>query len=72
MNYRDVIARGLRAPADWSDGEIYARGLMDGVERFWEPGYDYDSADFWYSYDGVTEDFIRAVRSYDKTRDGSL
>ena len=40
--------------------------IRDGVERFWEPGYDYEDPDFWSSYPDVTEDFIAACIMYDK------
>jgi len=39
--------------------------LMDGVERFWEPGYDYTDPDFWASYEDNTPEFIEAVIRYD-------
>ncbi len=39
--------------------------LMDGVERFWEPGYDYADPDFWTSYEDTRPDFIEAVIRYD-------
>lgn len=39
--------------------------LTDGVERFWEPGYDYTDPDFWTSYEDVAPDFVEAVIRYD-------
>ena len=40
--------------------------LQDAAERFWEPGYDYDDADFWARYKAPDPDLIYAVRMYDK------
>ena len=39
--------------------------LVDGVERFWEPGYDYSNPDFWTSYPDIDAEFIKAVIRYD-------
>lgn len=38
------------------------------VENFWEPGYDYTSADFWSAYDDVNYDFIYATILYDRSQ----
>lgn len=39
--------------------------IREGVEHFWEPGYDYGAPDFWTNYEGMDADFVLAVRRYD-------
>ena len=53
-----------------SDLLRYPDELRHAVESFWEPGYDYASADFWASYDHTMADvdFVRACVIYDALR----
>ena len=44
----------------------YSAETQHAVEAFYEPGYDYCSADFWSSYDQPDLDFIYAVILYDE------
>ena len=40
--------------------------LREGVEAFWEPGYDYSDPEFWGCYDPMpAPEFIKAVQLYD-------
>ena len=40
--------------------------IRDGVEAFWEAGYDYDDPDFWDSFDPAPDPaFVEAVKMYD-------
>ena len=40
--------------------------IRDGVEAFWEAGYDYDAPYFWDSFDPAPDpDFVEAVKMYD-------
>lgn len=41
---------------------------QSAVENFWEPGYDYSSAEFWASYGDVNYDFIYATILYDRSQ----
>lgn len=68
MERREMIMDAISAKADMSEGQIRAMGfdIWDGVLSFWEPGYDYDSHDFWDSYEDVSHGFIVAVRAYDR------
>lgn len=51
----------------YTESQFYALpfDLRDGVERFWEPGYDYTDPDFWTSYPDVDAEFIEATVRYD-------
>lgn len=42
--------------------------LRYGAESFWEPGYDYQSPDFWESYADPSAELIEAVVRYDLMR----
>lgn len=50
----------------WSEFNALPFDLRDGVEQFYEPGYEYDDPDFWACYEPEpSKDFIDAVQMYD-------
>lgn len=56
-------------PFTWSEYSALPIALREGVEAFWEPGYDYSDPDMWSSYDPTpSPDFIAAVQMYDALR----